>query len=120
MQQKKYNFYLVVWSCKKYSSILFIIFILLFLKAMDSNAQQKNIPEVIKPQLFTVANITLVKKEGHYEITFYQSAKFYILKLTNKNCAKALLLLKQSKKCKKPVQVILTQNFGDIIAEVKK
>lgn len=120
MQQAKYNFYLVVWSCKKYSSILFIIFILLFLTAMDSTAQQKNTTEVIKPQVFTVANIALVKKEGYYEITFYQSAKFYKLKLTNKNCTKALLMLKQSKKTKQPVKVMLTQNFGDIIADVKK
>jgi hypothetical protein len=120
MLQAKYNFYLVVRSCIFYNSVLFIIFILLFLTTMDSTAQQKNTTEVVKQQLFTVANIVLVKKECYYEITFYQSAKFYKLKLTNKNYAKALLVLKQSKKTKQPVKVMLTQNFGDIIADVKK
>jgi hypothetical protein len=120
MQQKKYNWSIIVWSSKKYGSILFVIFILLFFTTMDSSAQQKNTVEIIQPQLFTVANIVLVKKAGYYEITFYQSARFYKLLRTNKNCAKALLLLKQSKKQKQTLQVLLTQNLGDIIDNVKK
>jgi hypothetical protein len=120
MQQKKYNWSIIVWSCKKYSSILFVIFILLFFATMDSSAQQKNTVEVIQPQLFTVANIVWVKKAGYHEITFYQSARFYKLMRTNQNCAKALLLLRQSKKLKQPVKVILTQNFGEVIDNVKK
>jgi hypothetical protein len=93
---------------------------LLFLTPMATTAQQKNTTENIKPQLFTVANISFIKKEGYYEITFYQSAKFYKLMCANKNCAKTLLLLKQSKKLKKQVQVTLTQNLGDVIDAVKK
>jgi hypothetical protein len=55
-----------------------------------------------------------------YTVTFYQSARFYKLFVKNKNCAKALTALKYSKKNNIEVLVFLTENFGDIIYDVKK
>jgi hypothetical protein len=72
-------------------------------------------------QLFTVADIGLLPgNTDYYRLTFYQPARFYKLMRSNKNCKQALLLLKQSKKTNKPVQVILTEKFGDVIEDVRK
>lgn len=106
-------------GCKIYNPGLFLIFMLL---SMATMAKPNDIlPDSIPPQILTVANITSPKGGlNFYEITFYQSARFYKLILTNKNCKQALLLLKQSKKTNKPVQVILTVMHGDIIDDVKR
>lgn len=106
-------------GCKIYNPGLFIIFMLL---SMITMAKPNDIlPDSIPPQKLTVANITSPKGSlNFYEITFYQSARFYKLMLTNKNCKKALILLKESKKTNKPVQVILTVMHGDIIYDVKR
>jgi hypothetical protein len=78
------------------------------------------LPDTIPPQTLTVANITApTGNNKFYEVTFYQSARFYKLMITNKNCKHALRLLKQSKKNSKPVLVILTEKYGDIIDDVK-
>jgi hypothetical protein len=87
---------------------------------MASTKPQHILADTIPPQVFTVANITEPKNADFYEITFYQSARFYKLMRKNKNCKQALVLLKQSKKTNKPLLVILTEKFGDVIAEVKK
>jgi len=79
------------------------------------------LPDTIAPQILTVANITApIGNNKFYEITFYQSARFYKLMLTNENCKQALVLLKQSKKTNKPVLVVLTEKYGDVIDLVKK
>jgi hypothetical protein len=83
--------------------------------------KQANSTDTIPPKLFTVANIVIPK--GHpdyYLVTFYQSARFYKLFRINKNCKKALALLKGSRKTSKPVQVFLTEELGDIIDDVGK
>lgn len=106
---------------KKYSSGLLIIFILLTSASMAMPDQQTDVRDTIPPQLFTAASI--VSPPGNtefYEITFFQSARFYKLMRKNKNCSRALQLLKQSKKHNRPVQVILTEKFGDIIDDVRK
>jgi len=104
---------------KQYTPGLFLIFMLLSMVAMAKT--NDILPDSIPPQILTVASITLPKSGlNFYEITFYQSARFYKLMLTNKNCKRALLLLKQSKKTNKPVQVILTEMNGDIIDKVKR
>lgn len=73
------------------------------------------------PQLFTVADIgVLPGNTDYYRVTFYQSARFYKLMRNNKNCKQALVLLKQSKKTNKPVQVILTEKLGDVIEDVRR
>lgn len=88
---------------------------------MAKSKTQNILPDTIPPQILTVANITApTGNNKFYEITFYQSARFYKLMLTNKNCKHALLLLKQSKKAGKPVLVILTEKYGDIIDDVKR
>lgn len=89
--------------------------------SMANAKPQIILPDTIPPQILTVANI--IAPPGNrefYEVTFYQSARFYKLMRTNKNCKEALALLKQSKKKNKPVLVMLTEIFGDVIQEVKK
>lgn len=106
---------------KKYSSGLLIIFILLSSASMAMPEQRTGLRDTIPPQIFTAANI--VSPPGNtefYEVTFFQSARFYKLMRKNKNCSRALELLKQSKKNNRPVQVMLTEQFGDIIDEVRK
>jgi hypothetical protein len=88
--------------------------------SMANTKTQDILPDTIPPQILTVANIAAPVNADFYEITFYQSARFYKLMRTNKTCKQALALLKQSKKTNKPVLVILTEKFGDVIAEVKK
>ena len=88
--------------------------------SMANTKPQHILPDTIPPQILTVANIAAPENAEFYEITFYQSARFYKLMRKNKNCKQALVLLKQSKKTNKPVQVILTEKFGDVIAEVRK
>lgn len=107
-------------GCKKNSPGLLLIFMLLPMISMAYTKTAYILPDTIPPQVLTVANIAEPKNTGFYEITFYQSARFYKLMRTNKNCSKVLTLLKQSKKSNKPVLVILTEKFGDVIAEVKK
>ncbi|MBL7700844.1 MAG: hypothetical protein JNM14_01220 [Ferruginibacter sp.] len=87
---------------------------------MATTKTQDILTDTVPPQIFTVANIAEPEHADFYEITFYQSARFYKLMRKNKNCKQALALLKQSKKNNKPVLVILTEKFGDVIAEVKK
>jgi hypothetical protein len=106
--------------CKKYSPGLLFIFIALPIMSMANTKLQHILPDTIPPQILTVANIAAPQNTEFYEITFYQSARFYKLMRKNKNCKQALVLLKQSKKTNKPVLVILTEKFGDVIAEVKK
>ncbi len=75
----------------------------------------------VQPQLYNVARIVSpTAKNDYYTVTFYQSARFYKLYRKNKNCKAALLVLKHAKKNDCPVLVILTENFGDIIADVKR
>jgi hypothetical protein len=107
---------------KNHSLGLLIIFMLLSTSGMALSKQQNIIAsDTIPPQLFTVADIgVLPGNKDYYRVAFYQSARFYKLMRTNKNCKKALALLKQSKKTNKPVQVILTEKFGDIIDDVRK
>ncbi len=106
---------------KKYSPGLLIIFILLSSAGSAMPKQQTSLSDTIPPQLYTVADIVASPGDtAYYEITFFQSARFYKLMRKNKNCSRALQLLKQSKKHKRPVQVILTEKFGDIIDDVRK
>jgi hypothetical protein len=87
---------------------------------MGTNDTIQNTDKV-QPQLFTVANIVSPTKENNfYTVTFYQSARFYKLQLKNKNCTKALTVLKYSKKNNVEVLVFLTENFGDTIDNAKK
>ncbi len=101
---------------------LLIFFMLFSTLSMALSKPEKKLTDTLPaPQLFTVANIgVLPGNTEFYEVTFYQSARFYKLMRNNKNCKAALLLLKHSKKTNKPVLVILTEQFGDVIAEVKK
>ena len=106
---------------KRYKPGLIIIFMLLSINIMAKTKPHNILPDTIPPQILTVANITApTGNNKFYEITFYQSARFYKLMLTNKNCKQALVLLKQSKKTNKPVLVILTEKYGDVIDLVKK
>jgi hypothetical protein len=108
-------------GCKKYSPALLFIFMTLSMVSMAKSKPQNILPDSIPPQILTVANIVAPPGNGEfYEITFFQSARFYKLMRTNKNCKQALMLLKQSKKTNKPVLVILTEKFGDVIDQVKK
>jgi hypothetical protein len=89
--------------------------------SMAISKQENILTDTIPPQLFTVADIgVLPGNTEYYRITFYQSARFYKLMRANKNCKRALALLKESKKTNKPVLVILTEKFGDVIEEVKR
>jgi hypothetical protein len=101
---------------------LLIIFMMLSTLSMALSNPEKNVSDTLPaPQLFTVANIgVLPGNTAYYEVIFYQSARFYKLMRNNKNCKAALVLLKQSKKANKPVLVILTEKFGDVIDQVKK
>ena len=108
-------------GCKKYSPALLFIFTMLLMASMANAKPQNILPDTTAPQLLTVANIIAPPgNRDFYEVTFYQSARFYKLMRTNKNCKEALALLKQSKKTNKPVLVMLTEIFGDVIQEVKK
>jgi hypothetical protein len=100
---------------------LLIIFILLSSVSMANPVQQTARGDSIPPQLFTVAAIgEPADNTQYYEITFFQSARFYKLLRTNKNCDRILKLLRQSKDQNRAVQVILTEKFGDIIGDVRK
>lgn len=108
-------------GCKKNSPALLFIFMMLSMVSMANTKSQNALQDTIPPQVFTVANI--VAPPGNrefYEITFFQSARFYKLMRTNKNCKTALLLLKQSKKTNKPVLVILTEKSEDVIEDVRR
>jgi hypothetical protein len=106
---------------KKYSPGFLFIFMLLSSVSMAMPKQETALRDTIPPQLFTVANIVAAPGDkGYYEITFFQSARFYKLMRDNKNCSKALQLLKQSKKHSRLLEIFLTQKFGDIIDEVRK
>lgn len=116
------NLFTISPGCKKHSPGLLIIFMLLSTAGMALSKHQNIITaDTVPPQLFTVADIgVLPGNTTYYRVAFYQSARFYKLMRTNKNCKKALALLKQSKKTNKPVQVILTEKFGDIIYDVRQ
>jgi hypothetical protein len=102
------------------SFCLLFIFMLSSFTSMGTNDTIQHTDKV-QPQLFTVANIAAPTKVNHfYTVTFYQSARFYKLFLKNKNCTKALTVLKYSKKNNVEVLVFLTENFGDIIDNAKK
>ncbi len=109
-------------GCKKNSPGLLIIFMLLSTVSMALSKPGNILSDTLPaPQLFTVADIgVLPGNTEYYRVTFYQSARFYKLMRKNKNCKEALVILKQSKKSNKPVLVILTEKFGDIIEEVKR
>jgi hypothetical protein len=97
------------------------IFMLLSCTCMSSKNHPIENEQVIQPQLYNVANIVSpTAKCDYYTITFYQSARFYKLYRKNKNCKSALALLKYAKKNDEPVLIFLTENFGDVIADVKK
>jgi hypothetical protein len=115
------NNLLSINPCKKAPGLL-IIFMLMSTVSMALSNPEKNISDTLPAsQLFTVAHIgVLPGNTAYYEVTFYQSARFYKLMRNNKNCKAALVLLKQSKKTNKPVQVTLTEKFGDVIDQVKK
>jgi hypothetical protein len=100
--------------------LLFIFMLSSFTSMGTTNDTIQNTDKV-QPQLYTVANIVAPTKDNNfYTITFYQSARFYKLQLKNKNCTKALTVLKYSKKNNVEVLVFLTENFGDTIDNVKK
>ncbi len=100
---------------------LFCIFMLLSFKSMSSITLPLENENTVQPQLYNVANIVSpTAKNDFYTVTFYQSARFYKLYRNNKNCKAALLLLKYSKKNDCPVLVFLTENFGDVIDNIKK
>jgi hypothetical protein len=121
MPLSKNNLFTINPDCIKHRLGLLIIFMLLSTISMALSKQQNITPDTIPAQLFTVADIgVLPANTDYYRVTFYQSARFYKLMRTNKNCKQALVLLKQSKKTNKPVLVILTEKFGDIIEQVKK
>jgi hypothetical protein len=106
---------------KKAPGLLIIFMLMSTVNMAFSKPEKKNIDTLPAPQLFTVANIgVLPGNTAYYEVTFYQSARFYKLMRNNKNCKAALVLLKQSKKNNKPVLVILTEKFGDTIYDVKR
>lgn len=108
-------------SGKKVPGLL-IIFMLLSSVTMALSKPAKNLIDTLPaPQLFTVANIAVLPgNKEFYEVTFYQSARFYKLIRANKNCKRALVILKESKKNNRPVLVILTEKFGDIIEDVRR
>lgn len=107
-------------GCKKSGPGLLIVFLFFSLASMAIPTKHIS-ADTIPPQLFTVADIgVLPGNTTFYRVSFYQSARFYKLMRNNKNCKQALLLLQRSKKTNKPVQVILTEKFGDIIEDVKK
>jgi hypothetical protein len=106
---------------KRYNPGLFLIFMMLSMVTMAKEKPHDILPDSIPRQILTVANIIAPPgNNSFYEVTFYQSARFYKLMRTNKNCKRALALLKASKKNNKPVQVILTEKFGDIIEDVRR
>ena len=108
-------------GCKKYNPALLFIFMLLSMAAMANTKPQNILHDTIPPQILTVANIVAPPdNRDFYEVTFYQSARFYKLMRTNKNCKQALQLLKQSKKTNKPVLVMLTEKSGDVIEDVRR
>jgi hypothetical protein len=108
--------FLSIPGCKKYSPVLLLIFMVQSTVSMAMPQQQTEIIDTVPPQLFTVANIVAPPdNKDYYVVTFFESARFYKLMRNNKHCAKSLPLLQQSKKNNKPVQVYLTQAFGDTI-----
>jgi len=107
-------------GCKKHNPALFFIFMMLSMMSMANAKPQIILPDTTAPQILTVANIVAPPgNRDFYEITFYESARFYKLMRTNKNCKNAIVLLKQSKKTNKPVLVILTEKFGEVIEHVR-
>lgn len=108
-------------GCKKHNPALLFIFMMLSMMSMANAKPQIILPDTTAPQILTVANIVAPPgNRDFYEITFYESARFYKLMRTNKNCKTALLLLKQSKKTNKPLLVVLTEKFGDVIEDVRR
>ena len=116
-----FNLYSISTGCKKSSPGLLIIFIFLSTLSMAISKKENNLTDTIPPQLFTVADIgVLPGNTTYYRVSFYQSARFYKLMRANKNCKRALVILKQSKKTNKPVLVILTEKMGDVIEDVRR
>lgn len=108
-------------GCKKYSPALLFIFMMLSMVNMAHAKQQIILADTTALQTLTVANIVApAGNREFYEITFYQSARFYKLMRKNKNCKRALAILKESKKTNKPVLVILTEQLGDVIEDVRR
>jgi hypothetical protein len=106
---------------KKHGPGLLIMFMFLSSVSMAMSKQQHILPDTVPPLLLTVADIgVLPGNTTYYRVSFYQSARFYKLMRTNKNCKQALLLLERSRKTNKPVLVILTEKYGDVIDLVKK
>jgi len=120
MQLILFNLFSINPDRKKSVPGLLILFI--FFSSVSMAIPTKQIlPDTIPAQLFTVADIgVLPGNTTYYRVSFYQSARFYKLMRSNKNCKQALLLLQRSKKTNKPVQVILTEKFGDIIEDVRR
>jgi hypothetical protein len=105
---------------KKCNPGLLFLFIMLPKFSMANKEPLPVLSDTIPPQILTVANIASPRNTDFYEITFYESARFYKLMRNNKNCNQALILLKQSKKTNKPVLVILTEKIGAVIEDVRR
>ncbi len=121
MLRQTNDLYSVNRVCNNIKPGLLVIFILLSSVGMAMASNYIENSDTIKPQLFTVSNIVEpAGNRAYYIVTFYQSARFYKMMRKNKNCVIALSLLKQSKKSNEPVQVYLTEIYGDTIERVIK
>ena len=121
MQLPNNNMYFVNRGFKFFNPGLLIIANLLSLQIMAFPRSDTEDIDTIKPKVYSVAGI--FKPAGntaYYSVTFYQSARYYKLMLKNKNYITSLRILKQSKKTNQPVEVYLTDNYGDIIDRVIK
>jgi hypothetical protein len=100
---------------KKYRQWLFCIFMLQSTASMATTTQDRA-DTLPPPQVYTVANVVLdPATPDQATVTFFQSARFYRLIRKNKNYTASLRLLQQAKKKGIPVNVYLTEAFGDTI-----
>lgn len=103
---------------KKYRLWLFCIFMFQSTASMATTIYDKA-DTLPPPQVYTVANVVLdPAKPNEATVTFFQSARFYRLLRKNKNYAVSLRLLQQAKKKGIPVNVHLTEAFGDTICKI--
>lgn len=103
---------------KTYRHWLFCIFILQSTTSMATTTHDRA-DTLPPPQVYTVANVVMdPATPDQATVTFFQSARFYRLLRKNKNYPTSLKLLQQAKKKGIPVNVYLTEAFGDTINKV--
>jgi hypothetical protein len=95
---------------------LFCTFIAPTAAGMDTAS---HIADSVPPRVFTVANVFVDPATPDYAtVAFFESARYYKLLRSNRHYSASLSLLQQAKQNKKPVQVYLTEAFGDVIDRV--